>query len=271
MDYAKALTFVTDDPRWKEKIAIGTGVVIVSGMLSVVLIGVLGFLIVIGYCVRLLQNVRDGQQTPLPEWDDWGGDLGRGFKLAVVTLVWSLPALLLMLPIIFGGVMMGVGSDGNDLGPLAALGGLVMMMGYCLVFLYGLFVVVLTPGFNIWFARDEQIGSGLQFTAIWAWTRGHLGVVIMFTMAYMVASMLFSLVAGIVGIILCGIGMFVTIPLSMLVLYIYQYHLLGQIAYKDRTGQPYYVPAATMYSAPSPAPAAPVSPAPDAPSASASR
>ena len=31
--------------------------------------------------MRLLQNVRDGETYPMPEWDQWGEDLTRGFKL----------------------------------------------------------------------------------------------------------------------------------------------------------------------------------------------
>ena len=86
MDYAKALTFLWEDPRWKEKVAIGTGVMLVSGLLMPVLIGFVGILIVMGYGVRVLQNVRDGNQYPLPEWDQWSEDLalhGRSELLAI--------------------------------------------------------------------------------------------------------------------------------------------------------------------------------------------
>ena len=38
MDYGKALTFITEDERWKEKIAIGVGVVLLSSVLTIVLI-----------------------------------------------------------------------------------------------------------------------------------------------------------------------------------------------------------------------------------------
>ena len=91
MDFVKALTFIPEDPRWKEKVAIGSA------------LALLGFLIVpviitIGYCVRLTQNMRDGKQFPMPEWDDWSGDLVRGFKLAVVYAVWALPLTTLNVP-----------------------------------------------------------------------------------------------------------------------------------------------------------------------------
>jgi len=269
MDYAKALTFLWEDPRWKEKIAMGTVVALVSGMLMPILVGIVGIFIILGYCIRVTENVRDGNPYPLPEWDQWSADLSRGFKLFVVTFVWGLPALLLALPIALGGVMLGVGSDGDSFGPLAALGGLTMGFGYCLIFVYGIAYYVLTPGFTIWFARNEQISDGFKVTEIWHWTRSNLGNVILAVVAFAVASLLITTVASIVGSILCFIGLIVTIPLGMLATYLYQYHLIGQLAYKERTGQPYYVPAAPiMPAAPTyQAPAQPVQPAPPAASA----
>ena len=85
MEISKSISYITEDPRWQQKLLIGTGVIIASTIFSVVLIGLIGFIIFAGYCVRLLQNVRDGQSYPLPEWDQWGEDLARGFKLAVAS------------------------------------------------------------------------------------------------------------------------------------------------------------------------------------------
>ena len=260
MDYAKALTFLWEDPRWKEKIAIGTGVMLVSGLLMPVLIGFVGILIVMGYCVRVLQNVRDGIQYPLPEWDQWSEDLARGFKLAVVALVWALPAILLSLPVVLGGVMMGAG-DNNGSGFLTAIGGLTFGLGNCLLVLYGIFYALVTPGFTVWFSRTEQISDGLKLTEVWEWTRRNLGTVVLIMIAYIIASIVISTVASIVGTILCIVGLIVTIPLGTLATYLYQYHLIGQLAYKDRTGTPYYVPPAPV------APAAPSAYAPPPPAA----
>lgn len=255
MDYVKALSFITDDPRWKEKLAIGTGIVLISSMLSVILIGIVGFFIVFGYCIRLLQNLRDGSPTPLPEWDRWSEDLAVGFKYAVVALVWSIPVFLLMLPTIFGGLLTGV-----DNSVMNTVGALLILAGYCLVILYAIALTLLSPGFTIFFARDEHINSGLQFTAIWAWTRAHLGEVVLYTIAYLVASFLITSVASVVGMFLCFVGLIITVPLGTLVVYIYQFNLLGQIAYKDRTGLTYYQPAVAAPVAAAPAAQAPYMP-----------
>src|SRR5690606_14227656 len=218
MDYGKALTFITEDPRWQQKIAIGTGVFIISFLLSFILIGVLGFLIITGYTVRLLQNVRDGLTYPLPEWDQWGDDLARGFKLFVVSLVWSLPILIFSVPT-------GIGSAiaDNARSDFEFFGSMLAICGGCLSVLYGLFLAVVMPGYSIAFARDEQINSGLRFRDIWDWTQAHLGDVVMVAIIYLIASIAFALLGFIVGALLCLVGLVVTLPLASLVTYLYQY------------------------------------------------
>lgn len=232
MDYGKALTFITEDPRWQQKIAIGVGVLLISTLLSIVLIGVVGFLIAMGYCVRLLQNVRDGQTYPLPEWDQWGEDLTRGFKLLVISLVWALPIIIFTVPTGIGSAL--TDARNSDAGQFA--GSILVICGSCLSLLYGLFLAIVMPGYSIAFARDEQINSGLRFRDIWAWTQAHLSDVIMVAIIYLIASIAFGLLGAIAGVLLCIVGLIVTIPLATLVTYIYQYHLYGQLAYADSMG-----------------------------------
>jgi hypothetical protein len=231
MDFIRALTFITEDERWKEKIAMGTVVALVSGMLTVVLVGVLGIFIIMGYSLRLMQNVQRGDPKPLPEWDQWSEDLTRGFKLFIVTLVWSLPAIMVALPIIFGGILTEMGNDAA-----VVFGASVIMLGACLSMLYGIFLYLVTPAFTVQFAAREQISDGLRVSDVWTWTRVRLGDVIMFLVAFIVASMVISTVGSIAGMVLCFVGLIVTIPLATLLTALYQYHLMGQLAYKARTG-----------------------------------
>ncbi|MBX3012581.1 MAG: DUF4013 domain-containing protein [Caldilineaceae bacterium] len=225
MDIAKAVTFITEDERWGEKIGIGVGVTLFSTLLAPVLIGVLGYLILAGYSIRLLQNVRDGQPKPLPEWNQWSEDLVRGLKLAAVALIWSLPIFVVIVPMGIGGVLVDSRRDAAQF-----LGSMILFGGVCLTMLYGLLIAVLTPGFTIAFARDEEIRSGLQLTAIWQWTRQNLAQVLLVSIIYLAGSFVLSLVAMITGVILCFIGLAVTIPLGILVTMLFQHHLYGQLA-----------------------------------------
>jgi len=229
MEFIKALTFVTDDPRWKEKVAIGS----VLALLSFLIVPVF---ILLGYSVRLIQNMRAGSALPLPDWEEWSGDLVRGFKLTVVYLVWSLPLLLVALPMAVGGIL----ADSDS--AIQVVGITLVVASSCLTLFYAILVTLATPGFVLWFARDERIRSGLQLSQIFGWTRGHLGDVILFMLAYVVASFVISAVAGIVGTLLCLVGLIVTVPLAVFLLYLYQFNLLGQLAYREEKGQAYYQP-----------------------------
>jgi hypothetical protein len=229
MDIAKALTFIIEDERWLEKLAIGVGIVLVSSFLAPLLIGLLGFFIVAGYAIRLLQNVRDGQPRPLPEWNQWSEDFVRGLKIAIVTLIWALPLFVVVVP-------MGVGVALADSGREAAeiFGGLILFGSLSLTVLYGLVVALLTPGFTIAFARDEEIRSGLQLTEIWQWTQQHLGQVLLIGIVYLAASFALGITAMLAGLLLCGVGLIVTMPLSTLVIMLFQHHLYGQLARENR-------------------------------------
>jgi hypothetical protein len=243
MEFIKPLTAIPADPRWKEKLAIGTAVVLVSSFLMFILVGVLGYLILIGYCVRLMANIDKGERFPLPEWNDWSGDLSRGFKLGVVYVVWALPLLFLSLPMVFGGIL-----TDSDSGIVNGIGALAMMVGYCLAMLYGLALLVFSPGYTIHFVRGgDQIGAGLRLSAVWEWTKGHVSEVILYTVAYIVASMIISIAASVVGVLLLCVGLIVTIPLGTLLQTVYQFNLLGQIMYKDRAQQEYYPTLAAQY------------------------
>ena len=224
MDIAKALTFIMEDEEYIRKLGVGIGVVIGTMLLSPLLIGLLGIPILYGYCIRLMQNVRDNRSRPLPEWDDWGGDLGRGFKYLVVTLVWALPALLLSIPIVIGSLMADSGGAGEFFGVVLLLG------TSCLMVLYAIFVSLAQPGFTLAFAKDESISSGLQMSTVWQWTMQNLGQVVIVALVIIGVSFIITALAGIVGTLLCVVGLIVTIPLGSLVTMLFQHHLYGQLA-----------------------------------------
>lgn len=225
MDIGRALTFFTEDERWIEKTAIGTGVILVSTLLSFVLVGMLGFVIVLGYIVRLLQNVRDDVQPVLPEWDQWGDDFVRGLKLFVVQIVWALPLILITLPLfIIGSIAASSGPDGE------AFASILILCASCLVFVLAIGYSLMQPGFTIFFARNEEIGQGLRVSEIWNWTLEHIGDVVIVTVVYWVGSIILILVGSLVGAILCLVGLIVTVPLAQLAVYYLQGHLYGQLA-----------------------------------------
>jgi hypothetical protein len=236
MNIGKSFSFVFEDPRWLTKVGIGTLVLILSSLLAPILIGILGYFIVAGYALEVLRNVRNGEPYPMPEWRDrWGEWLVLGVKAAVAIFVWSLPAILISIPMSFGFAL-------TDNGDLVALGGLLAACFSCLLFLWIVVVLLATPVIYIRLAETEELSSAFRFGDILSFTREHIGNVIVATIVYVIASFLIGVLGSIVGLILCLVGLFVTLPAAQFITMMVQSHLYAQIGLGSRSWETSIVP-----------------------------
>lgn len=197
MDVGRAFGYVFQDPQWIKKVAIG-------GLLG--LIPIIGWLIVGGYWIRLVRQIAQGEDLPLPEWNDFGGDLVRGLKFLVVALVWSIPAWLLSLLATFSG-----GGDELSSSNLGL---------QCLSTIVSLGVGFIQPLFVTRFAINEDIGAGLQFGAVFNEVRPAATSLLIVLLMSIVAAFLAT-----IGLILCLVGVVFTIFIA----YIVTAHLYGQV------------------------------------------
>jgi len=225
MDFGKAFTFMFDDPDWVRKLGIGVVVGLVAALLSPILIGLVPAIMILGYCLDVLRNVHNGREFPLPEWEDWGGFLGRGFKLVVAFFVWSLPFVLLSIPVFIGAALTDSQNGG---GAGTAFGVLFIICSSCLLLLWGLFLVLVSPAIYIRLAVTDRFGAAFEIGTLWALTRDNLGNIIVAILLTIVAAIIAS-IAGSLGFVLLFIGALVTIPAATLWQYLVQAHLYGQI------------------------------------------
>ena len=85
MDWGRAFQFQFQDKDWIKKILIG-------GVLF--LVPIFGWLVIVGYAVQTAKNVKNGQETPLPEWDDWGDRFMTGLLAFVTILIYAIPGIV---------------------------------------------------------------------------------------------------------------------------------------------------------------------------------
>ncbi len=198
------------DPEWSSKLIRGTITVLISLLLTPILIGLAGWLIVAGYGLRLLHNVQSGKEHPLPEWGQNREDLVRGFKLFVVALVWSIPGIVIQI--------------------LTARNVLPPGLGNVLSGLYSLFTVLVAPAYYVAMAQPNiKISDGLQFGEIIGWAMQHLGQIILALIVTFVVAVALMAVSSL-GAIAIVIGLLFTVPLAIFLGQIYAMHLYGQIA-----------------------------------------
>jgi hypothetical protein len=224
MDFGKAFTFMFEDGDWLRKLGIGTAVGLVGILFMPLLIGIIPLIMLLGYTVDVVRNVMNGVERPMPEWTDWGGFLARGFKVFAACFIWALPALLLLIPLTVGSVLTDQGQGGE------AIGLTIIACGSCLLFLWGLFVTLLTPAIYVRIAATDQFSSAFEVGKMWAFTRDNLGnIIVALLLAVIVAGIIASVVA-MVGLLVLFVGVFITMPFAILWQYLVQAHLFGQVA-----------------------------------------
>src|SRR5712691_9678277 len=116
-DFLKPFTFAFDDPRWVPKILIGGAFVFASFF-------IIGAFFVYGYLARLVRNVINGVQYPLPEWDDLGEYFSEGLKLFAVALIYAIPLIVVVCVAVVPAVIIGAGANASDNEALRSMAGM---------------------------------------------------------------------------------------------------------------------------------------------------
>ena len=227
---------------------IGALILMISLPLTFVLVGLLGVAIVAGYSLEVLRNVRQGNPQPLPEWRDrWGEWLVAGLKLLLVLFIWSLPAILLNVPSdLFRSLTWRVD------GLVELFAGLWAAAFGLLAFLAWVAFALATPALYVRMAEHEDLAQAFQFQEIYEFTLDHLGNVIIAVLIAFLIGVGAALLGSLIGVVLCVIGLAITLPAAIFIAHLITVHLYAQIGLEAQ-GQALIAQAST--------PATPVEPA----------
>ncbi|MFL7838207.1 MAG: DUF4013 domain-containing protein [Candidatus Promineifilaceae bacterium] len=215
MDIGKSLTYLFDDDRWVVKLLIGTGLMILSFL-------IIPIFFVQGYLVKIVRNMLDGLENPLPEWEDWGKLFMDGLYLTIAGIVYSAPVWLLM--ICGMAVFLPAGLTEGDLSStLVAAGGVGFMLLTCLAMILGVAISLLYPAITVQYAREDNLGACFRFSEIIAMTRENLGDVIIALLVLFGLGIVLGLlgVIPLIGWVIALVASFYTTVVSG--------HLFGQI------------------------------------------
>lgn len=172
------LSYPFKSSGWQSKFVIGTALWFAN-----YIIPILPSLLVLGYFAGIMRGViLDGSAPELPEWQDWGKLLSRGFKVFAATLIYMLPAVLLLIggyliayvPFFFVTISTnGSYNPGNSLlgfEVLAFIVGIFMMViGFVL---YLPLIVILPPAITHLIAKDS-FAAAFRIREWWAILRAN--------------------------------------------------------------------------------------------------
>lgn len=216
MDFTRALTFPFDDDEWLKKLGLG----VLIGLIPVV-----GQMTLQGWSFEIMKRVRRNDPVPLPDWSDFGGLLGTGFKIFIAQLVYQIPTLVFACLASFIWIIPAMGGDNEN--AVAALGGLAtiaVVCCSCLVALYALAAAVVFWGGLVRFVDREELSTFFQFGENFALVRNNIGD---FGMA-LLYSILAGAIASVATSITAGLGSLLVLPFTMY----FTGHILGQLAAK---------------------------------------
>jgi hypothetical protein len=230
MDLGKAFSYVFDDPKWLRKLLLAAFVTVVPTV---------GPIILVGWLLETLRNIRAGQPYPIPEWsgDDLARWLGRGVAATVTMAAWIVPCLL-VLGLILGcgsfslqtiGIgVLGAAASGRGATDLAAgLSTASLLASCCFLCLILLGVLIVALGSivpYIRFAATDQIDVGLDYRTNFSLLFSNIGPFLMVVVVGLIA----AVVMIIVNTLTCGLGWFVT-PTYLGLVFMHLYSNLAQL------------------------------------------
>ncbi len=212
MDFGLAFSFPFQDEKWIEKI-------VIAALISI--IPIIGWFALLGWSIEIGRRVINGEKEVLADWSDFGGLLALGFKAFVISLIFSIPLVIVWTP--FGLISALVGSADGD--AAAALVSTISLCFICLTFAYSIALLFFLPASYGRLAATDGIGDALNIRELWSLIQRAPSAYLLVLLGYLVAGFIGSL-----GSILCFVGVFLTTAYALAV----QGHLVGQ-AYVEGT------------------------------------
>jgi hypothetical protein len=155
-DVGRAFSFIFHQRNWGSKLVLGAMVMLLC------LVGV-GIPVIVGYLIRVTQRVMNGDEDLLPDWNDLGVMFVAGFKFCIVYLVFLLPVLAMLVP------MLGLAVIASATDSTAAFDLLLAVYAFGVVLIiipYSIFLQAVSPIIAYRYARRERMSDALNIRAI---------------------------------------------------------------------------------------------------------
>ena len=214
MNFGLSFSFIFQDQAWFKKL-------ILPGLCM--LIPIVGWMIALGWALKVTENVIAGDENPLPDLD-FGGDLIKGFFVFLIGFVYSLPASILST---LSGWIGQWGYFNNEFTNLLAVlfgGGLGL-----LAFLVSLATSILTLAAIANYAAKGEISAAFRLDEVFGLVKDNFG-------GWLLAALGTILALGVIGplgTIACIIGVVITLTYGLAVMG----HLTGQAFLQSKVKQ----------------------------------
>lgn len=210
MDFGAAFSFITADEDWVKKLAIASVIALVG-----ILTAGLALIPLAGWVLAIARRVRAGTEPTLPEWTDFGQLVMDGLKMVAISIVWTLPIIILSACVALISALIASGQGNSDTIPAFA-----NVLLSCFSVPYGLLVSLFLPAAYGHLAATDDFGKSLNPAVALKVLRANVGGYVITTLVWI---FLVPIIESI-GVLICVIGVFPAIAYTSAVMG----HLMGQ-------------------------------------------
>jgi hypothetical protein len=224
-------TFPFKDEEARKHLLIGCLVALVSFVVPI-----LPVLVLFGYAVRIAKQVLNDESPHMIAWDDWGGLAKDGLKIFGLRMIFTLPLLVILIPMILAMVLLPIllsTSDSSNVDGFMAIYMLVVFGGMCLIIPLSIPIALITPAAEMYAVEKDDFVAGLRFREWWPIFRANLSGFVAAFAIYYVSTMVLVLAIQIIGAtVILSCLLIVLFPLMTIYVTLIMYVTIAQ-AYKD--------------------------------------
>ena len=182
-DVTRTLTFFFEDPNWVAKLLVGSLFTALSPFL-------IGAVFIVGYAIAIARQTMKGEQSMLPEWNDFRTIFIDGLRGMALSLAHKLPLMILTVFMAFallGGLFLqregGAAPEEFRFYGLPALFG-----GWVLFFLLSLAVLIYVPAAFVRFVRTDSLGAAFNLSENIDFIQRHTSTYVLALLAIVLAA-----------------------------------------------------------------------------------
>jgi len=191
IDLNQVFTFPFKDAGARKYFLIGCGVALAGFIIPFV-----PYLVLLGYAARIAKQIFNGEAPHMIAWDDWTDMLKDGARMFAVRMVYSLPILILVIPLVLAGIAMPIVMttvNNSNADSVMIIFSMIMFGSMCLIIPISLPLAAIIPAAEMHAVEKSEFAAGFRFREWWSIFRVNIGGFIAAFAIYYVASMILGI------------------------------------------------------------------------------
>lgn len=204
--------------------------------LAAFIVPILPYFLLIGYSIQIVRQIFNNESPRMVAWENWGDLFKDGAKLFGVRFIFTLPILILIMPMMvlsFALPFLAPGSNSSDFSPVFGLFMVVFGLTMCIMVPISLVIMVILPAAEMHSVDKNDFAAAFRFQEWWAIFRANTGGFIAAFGIYYVATFALTIV---MQILMATLILACLVPLLMPAIIAYSILIMYvtiAIAYRD--------------------------------------